>query len=132
MDWLVYAHPIFGAAVVGLVFSLGQFGLRARGPARRREDYLRWHVRLGPWVCAAALLAQASGVVAVLWGRTDLTVASSVHFRSGTVLVCLLLVLFFSRPFMHYPLVRQLHPWVGAFALLVAGAHIFFGLQLTR
>jgi hypothetical protein len=78
------------------------------------------------------LLGHASGVMAVLWSRPDLVVTRSVHFRTGSLLSALCLVLLLSRPFLHIHEVRQLHPWIGAFALLVAGAHVFFGLQLTR
>ncbi|GBD25901.1 hypothetical protein HRbin30_01228 [bacterium HR30] len=132
MGWLAYAHPIFGAVVVGFVFILGHFGLRGRGSSLRCREARQLHARLGPWVCAAALLAHAGGVLMVWSVRSDLTAASSVHFRSGTLLVCLLLLLFCSRPFMHLVLVRQLHPWVGALTMLIAAAHVFFGMQLIR
>ncbi|GIW44565.1 MAG: hypothetical protein KatS3mg077_1847 [Candidatus Binatia bacterium] len=132
MDWSAYLHPIVGAVVVGLVFSLGSLGLQARRWPRRRAEFLRYHARLGPWVCAAAFLTHASGMMAVLWGRTDLALTRSAHFRTGSLLCALLLLLFLTRPFLHLRQVRQLHPWVGALALLVAGAHVFFGLQLTR
>lgn len=132
MDWSAYLHPIFGATVVGLVFFLGSLGLRARSWPRRRAEFLGYHARLGPWVCAAAFLAHASGMMAVLWGRADLAVTRSAHFRTGSLLCALLLLLLLTRPWLHIQGVRQLHPWVGALALLVAGAHVFFGLQLTR
>lgn len=132
MSWADYAHPVFGGIVVGLVLSLGSMGLRARSWPKRRKEFLQWHVRLGPWVCAAALLAQASGFAAVWLGRFDLQPGTSVHFRTGTLLTAVLLLLWCTRPFMHQSWIRQVHPWLGALAMLVAGAHAFFGLQLMR
>ncbi|MCX8071955.1 MAG: DUF4079 family protein [Candidatus Binatia bacterium] len=132
MRWAAYAHPLVGGLVLGLLFFVGSLGLRSRSWPKARAVYLRRHALLGPWVCVAVLSAHVSGLGAVWWARDDLVVASSGHFRTGSVLVLLLLLLFMSQPFMHRAEVRQLHPWIGALALLVAGAHVFFGLQLTR
>lgn len=132
MDWAVYAHPIFGTGVVLAVWVLGTLGLRTRTWPRHRAELLRRHALLGPWVCCGVLLAQASGLVVVWVARGDLSPATSVHFRTGSVLAIAMIVLFASRAWMHHAWVRTLHPWVGALAMLMAAGHMFFGLQLTR
>lgn len=128
-----YLHPLFGAAVIALWLGTGALGLRSIGALpRRRRDSLRSHRRIAPVAAAALLLAFLSGVVAVHFGRPDLELASTAHFRLGSALVAGAALQWASARWMHVPWVRTLHPWSGALTMLLAAAQVFFGLQLTR
>jgi hypothetical protein len=79
---------------------------------------------------AAVVLNWLDGVVVTWIVRPPDELATSGHFRIGLAMVVVLSASAASSRWMHRPLARQLHPWFGATAMLLAAAQVIFGLQL--
>jgi Protein of unknown function (DUF4079) len=129
---LTYLHPIFGALTLALLVYVGTLGLRLRTARRERARLAALHARLAPIAYTVVLLSWLAGVASVFWGRADLALADSLHFRSGTAMVALLTGSALSARAMRRgsATARDLHPWLGAGALLLAAAHAVTGLRI--
>lgn len=128
---LAYVHPIAAGLTVVLLAYVGSLGLRARNNRRYARAYLTRHGRLGPIMYALVLVSWISGVLSTWLVRNDLEVAASPHFRIGGALVLALSASWVTSRWMHRAEIRWLHPWLGASAMLLAAAQVFFGLQIT-
>jgi uncharacterized membrane protein len=128
---LAYLHPLTGVLIVAVLFYTGSLGLRARNDRRRARQLLRLHARLGPPVFVLMLLAWLGGVLSTWLLRPGLELGASSHMRIGTFLVVALTGAFATSRVMRAPAVRLIHPWLGAAAMLLAAAQVFFGLQIT-
>ncbi len=78
-----------------------------------------------------ALTSWAAGFLSTWLLRHDLELAASAHFRIGTALTIVLTGGALSSRWMDRAAVRAVHPWLGAAAMLLAAAQVFFGLQIT-
>ncbi len=78
-----------------------------------------------------ALASWAAGFVSTWLLRHDLELAQSPHFRIGVALVAALTGGALTSRWINHTLVRTIHPWFGAAAMLLAAAQVFFGLQIT-
>lgn len=127
---LSYVHPVIAALVLALLAYVASLGVRARNDRRRRAQHLRMHARLAPWMYAAVVLTWLAGIGMTWLLRPPAELAASGHFRIGTALVAVLSAGALSSRWMHIRTVREIHPWFGALALLLAAAQVIFGLQL--
>lgn len=128
---LTYLHPVAGAAVVLLLVWAGSLGLRARSQPRRRRVLLAQHARWAPVAFWLMLASWVGGVATTWWLRRDLEVGASTHFTLGVVLVAALVGGWATARRMEHRTLREIHPWFGVAALLLAAAQVFFGLQIT-
>ena len=128
---LAYIHPISAGLTVMLLGYVGSLGLRARNDRRRRRQLLARHARLAPIMYAFALASWAAGFLSTWLVRHELELAGSVHFRFGIALIIALTGGALSSRWMTQPSIRAVHPWLGAAAILLATAQVFFGLQIT-
>ena len=128
---LTYLHPISAAVVLALLVWVGSLGLRARNQPRRARALLARHARWAPLAYALVLATWVTGIVTTWALRRDLEVAASEHFRFGILLVLALTGAWATARRMHVPWIREVHPWFGAAALLLAAAQVLFGLQIT-
>jgi len=128
---LPYIHPIASALIVTLLAYVGSLGLRARNDRRHARRYLAPHARLGPIMYALTVTTWVGGVLSTWLLRPDLELAASPHFRIGVAIFLTLSGGFLSSRWMHRATMRGLHPWLGAAAMLLAAAQVFFGLQIT-
>lgn len=128
-----YLHPIAGFATLLLLVYVGLLGLRLRSARRERARLAALHARLGPWLYALVLGSWAAGALSVIWTRPDLALADSLHFRSGAALVLLLTgSAITSRLLRRGNLnAREVHPWLGVAAVLLAAIHLVTGLRIT-
>lgn len=129
--WLTYLHPVTGGVVVLWLVWVGTLGLRARSQPRRARALLRQHERWALWVYAAVLTSWVGGVATTWWLRPELELAESTHFQLGLAMVVLLTGSTVTSRWPQHAWARDSHPWLGATALLVATAQVFFGLQMT-
>jgi hypothetical protein len=127
---LSYLHPIAAALVLAFLVHIAWLAVRARQDRRRRGALLLRHARLAPWAFALVVVSWVAGLATTWATRPAAELAASGHFRIGALLVALLGAGFATSRWMQVPAVRQLHPWLGAAALLVAAAQVFFGLQI--
>lgn len=129
---LSYLHPVTGGACVVLLVYLGLLGLRMRTARRDREELARRHARLAPWVYGFIVTSWAAGLVSTYWFREQLDLAGSFHFRIGTITALLLSGSAVTAWLMQRdrPQLREIHPWLGATAVLLAAAQVMTGLQL--
>jgi hypothetical protein len=129
--WLAWAHPAFGVVAVLLAArgaALGVAGRRSGVVASR--DRAR-HKAFMPWVYALVVVSWAGGLASTLWLRTDLPPAESAHFLVGTgIVIAFTAAAAISRRIGLEPWARQIHPWIGAAALLLCGWQLFLGLQI--
>jgi hypothetical protein len=127
-----YLHPIAGGLVLVLLAYLGSLGLRSRGRKRGGSLLLARHARIAPFVWALALVSWAGGALSTLWLRGDLGFGDSLHFRIGTLMVVFLTGNALTARAMRRgnSTARDLHPWLGAAALLLAAAHAVTGLRI--
>jgi hypothetical protein len=125
---LPFLHPALGSIALGLSIALASAGFRGR--RRPRGGDLVRHRRLGPWALALMLSTWALGAVSVLLWRTDLELAESLHFGIGTAIAVLFVLSAVTSKWLDAHLVRQLHPWIGAAALLLSGVQTVLGLAL--
>lgn len=132
-DMIPYVHPITGAATLVLLIYTGALGLRLRRVRRDRAALALRHARVARLTYVAVLLNWLFGAASTLWARADLAGASSLHFRSGTVMALLLTAsaLTAGRMQRGSAAAREIHPWLGAAALLLAAAHAVTGLRIT-
>ena len=128
---LSYLHPVTAGVVVALLLYVGSLGLRARSDRRRAVQHLTRHARLAPIMFALVLVGWLAGVGSTYLWRPDLRFAASPHFRIGLALVLALSSAALSSRWITRPWVRDVHPWFGAAAMLLAVAQVFFGLQIT-
>ncbi len=128
---LAYVHPVAGAVIVALLGYVGSLGLRARNDRRHAREYLQRHARLGPIMYALMLLSWGGGLLSTWRLRRDLDLAASTHFRIGVAIVIALTAGWLTSRRMRRAEIRALHPWLGAAAILLAAAQVFFGLQIT-
>jgi hypothetical protein len=126
-----YIHPVSGGLILALLMYVGALGLRARNDRRRAAPLLRQHARWAPLVFALNGVSWLGGTVSTWLLRRDLDLFASAHFRIGSALLLALLLSWISSRRMHLAAVRNLHPWFGAAAMLLAAAQVFFGLQIT-
>ncbi|HVO23611.1 MAG TPA: DUF4079 family protein [Candidatus Margulisiibacteriota bacterium] len=129
---LAYVHPVVAALTAVLLGYVGSLGLRARSDRRHAGQWLARHARLAPLMYGLALISWAAGVLSTWLLRPDLELAASAHFRIGLALVLTLSGGALSSRWMGRATIRALHPWLGAAAMLLAAAQVFFGLQITR
>jgi hypothetical protein len=130
---MVYLHPLFGALVLALLVYVGRLGLQLRTARHDRDRRAARHQRMGTITCAAVLLSWLGGLASTALDRPDLSVATSLHFRSGTALALLLTGSWLTARAMRAggAEARDWHPWLGAAAVLLAAAHVAAGLRLT-
>jgi hypothetical protein len=129
---LAYVHPVIGGAVLLLLVYVGSLGLRMRSRSRQRAGLAARHARLAPLAYVLTLLSWLGGSLSTLGLRHDLDWASTVHFRVGTIIVVFLSGSALTARWMRRgnPTARELHPWFGAGALLLAAAHAVTGLRI--
>ena len=106
---LAWIHPILAVLTLAALAHEASLGARARNDRRHRARHLARHAAIAPWMFAA--------------------VAASWHFRFGIALVAVLGLSAITARSMNRRAVRELHPWIGVAALLLAAAQVFFGLQ---
>lgn len=126
-----YLHPISAGLLVALLVFVGSLGLRARKQPRQAAALLASHARWAPVVLVLAVVSWIGGTLSTLWFRPDLEVGTSAHFRIGCVMVAMLVAGGVTSRRMNDARVRMLHPFLGAAAILLAAAQVFFGLQIT-
>jgi hypothetical protein len=129
---LPYLHPAVGVVVLALLVGVGSLGLRARTLPRRRHELLVRHARLAPIAYALVGLTWLAGVLSTLLLRADLSIATSLHFRSGALIVLLMTGSAISARAMRHGnrTARGIHPWLGAGAILLAAAQVATGLRI--
>jgi hypothetical protein len=127
---LVYIHPIGAALMIALLGYVGSLALRARSDRRQARQLLARHARLARILYGVVLAVWASGVLSTWMLRRDLAVSESGHFRVGLVLVMVLSGSAVSSHWMTRSSIRAVHPWLGAGAMLLAAAQVFFGLEI--
>ncbi len=129
---MAYLHPLAGAALLLLLVYVGWLGFTARSRPRRRAELLARHARLAPWVYAGVLAVWCFGAFSSAFLRADLALAQSLHVRLGCASAALLTASALSAQWMsRSALARDLHPWFGAGALLLAAAQAVTGLRIT-
>src|SRR4029453_12770393 len=121
---MIYLHPIIGAASLLLLAYVASLGFRMRTARRDRAKLAAWHTRLAPIAYAAVLASWLIGAGSALWARTDLDFAPSLHFRTGCAMAILLTGSVLTSRAMRAgsAAAREIHPWLGASAVLLAGA----------
>jgi hypothetical protein len=129
---MIYLHPIIGAASLLLLAYVASLGFRMRTARRDRAKLAAWHTRLAPIAYAAVLASWLIGAGSALWLRTDLDFAASLHFRTGCAMAILLTGSVLTSRAMRAgsAAAREIHPWLGASAVLLAVAHAATGLRI--
>jgi uncharacterized protein DUF4079 len=127
-----YFHPLIGGCVLALLGYVATLGFRLRTARRGRARLAARHRRLAPIAYWAVLASWLVGAGSTLWLRADLDVATSLHFRTGLALAAALTGSAVSARAMQRgnALAREVHPWFGAAAVLLAAAHIVAGLRI--
>jgi len=128
---LAYVHPIAGGVTIALLFYVGSLGLRARTDRRQARQLLAQHARLAPWMYGLLIASWVGGFLSTWWLRRDLELGGSTHLRIGVALLLALSGGALTSRWMRRAEIRALHPWLGAAAMLLAAAQVFFGLQIT-
>jgi hypothetical protein len=129
---LPYFHPIIGASSLVLLVYVASLGFRIRTARRGRAQLAAVHARLAPISYAAVLVSWLLGAGSALWLRTDLDFASTLHFRTGCAMAVLLTGSAITARSMRIgsAAARDIHPWLGASAVLLAAAHAATGLRI--
>lgn len=129
---LVWVHPALGAAALALLCSAGWLGLASRGRQRRHAALRARHARLAPIAYIAVIAAWLGGWLSAEFLRPDLGDASALHLRSGTLVLALLSASALLARAMRRgnASAREIHPWLGAAALLLAAAQAVTGLRI--
>jgi hypothetical protein len=129
---MVYIHPIFGATVLALLVYVASLGLRLRTVRRGRAELAARHARLAPWAYAGVLLSWVAGLLSAWLLRGDLDAASTFHFRIGLLMAVLLTGSALTARWLNHgnSAARELHPWLGAIAALLAAAQAVTGLRI--
>lgn len=130
---MVYVHPVAGALILALLAYVALLGLRLRSRKASRSAAAARHARLAPWAYGLTALAWVAGLVSTWLLREDLELAASRHFLAGSLLVALLSASALTSRAMlaGNRTAREIHPWLGAAAALLAAAQFATGLQLT-
>lgn len=128
---LPYVHPVAAGVATVLLFYLGSLALRARNDRRRAGRLLAQHARLAWPVFWLVVLSWVGGLFSTWWLRRDLELGGSAHLRLGIALVAVLTASAVTSRRMTTSPWRDIHPWLGVVALLLAAAQVFFGLQIT-
>lgn len=130
---IAWLHPVMGIVAVALVLRGGSLGLGTRRRGRRAVEARARHAAAMPRVLVLVLVTWLGGVGAVRFARADLEPGTSGHFQVGAAIAALLVVnAMVSRRVARAAWARQLHPLIGASALLLCGVQVFLGLQLLR
>ena len=131
-DALQYVHPVLGVVSLAALVSAGILGLRSRTQLRQRRDLLARHAWLAPLAFTLVGVSWVSGALSSFYLRGDLDFAASLHFRTGTLIVVLMATSAVTSRAMRRgnPSARDLHPWLGAAALLLAAAQAVTGLRI--
>lgn len=127
---LAYLHPAIAVLVLAFLAHVASLGVRARNERRHRAAYLKRHAKLAPWLYAMVVLIWLGGFASTWALRPYEELATSGHFVIGVLLVVVLSAGALSSRWMDRPVVRAMHPWLGAAALLLSAAQVFFGLQI--
>jgi hypothetical protein len=127
---LVYVHPIVAALTTAVLGYVGSLALRARRDRRQARRLFARHARLARILYGAVVAVWGSGLLSTWMLRPDLALAESGHFRVGSLLVILLSGSALSSRWMTRSPIRAVHPWLGAGAMLLAAAQVFFGLEI--
>jgi uncharacterized membrane protein len=129
---LVWAHPALGAAVLALLCFTGWLGLASRGRQSRHAALRVRHARLAPITYVAVAASWLAGWVSARLLRPELGDASALHMQSGTLILALLSASALLARWMARgsPAAREIHPWLGAGALLLAAAQAMTGLRI--
>ncbi|MGH7803437.1 MAG: DUF4079 family protein [Candidatus Binatia bacterium] len=123
-----FLHPLIAAATIAAAIWVATLGFRGR---RRRDPRdLGAHARFAPWVFAAMLASWVGGLVTVIGARADLEATTSTHFLAGSAITALFALSALSSRWLDAPLVRAVHPWIGALGLLLCGVQAMLGLEL--
>lgn len=127
-----YLHPIIGGAALLVLGYVASLGFRMRTARGGRAALAASHARLAPIAYAIVLASWLAGAASTLWLRPDLEFASSLHFRSGCAMAILLTGSALTARAMRHGSAgaREIHPWLGAAAVLLAAAHVATGLRL--
>jgi hypothetical protein len=127
-----YLHPVLGGCVLGLLGYVAMLGFRLRTARRGRARLAARHRRLAPIAYWAVLASWLVGAASTRWLRADLDVAASLHFRTGLALAVALTGSALTARAMQRgnALAREVHPWLGAAAVLLAAAHVVAGLRI--
>jgi hypothetical protein len=127
-----YLHPIIGAATLLLLAYVASLGFRMRTARRGRAELAALHARLAPIAYVAVLASWLFGGASALWLRSDLELAASLHFRTGCAMAALLTGSALTSHWMRLgsASAREIHPWLGAGAVLLAAAHAATGLRM--
>jgi hypothetical protein len=128
---LAYVHPVAGGMTILLLFYVGSLGLRARNDRQRSRALLAQHARLAPWMTGLVGASWIGGCLSTWLLRRDLELGASPHLGIGVALLVALCGGLLTSRWMREPQVRAIHPWLGAAAMLLAAAQVFFGLQIT-
>ena len=129
---MTYVHPTAGAAVLLLLGYVASLGFRMRTARRGRAALAARHARLAPIAYWTVLASWALGVGSTIWLRGDLEPATTLHFRTGCAMALLLTgSALTARSMRRAPgTARDIHPWLGAAAVLLAAAHVVTGLRI--
>jgi hypothetical protein len=128
---MLYLHPLLASLTCGLLAYAAVLGLRSRPARRGGAGLLRRHARLAPYTLWLVAGNWILGSASVWWGRDDVELASTGHFKVGCYLLAVLAAAaLLSRWMDHVPYGRTLHPMLGAAAVLLAGFQVFLGLQI--
>ena len=129
---MAYVHPIVGATVLALLVYVASLGLRLRTARRDRAELAARHARLAPWAYAGVLVSWTAGLLSSWWLREDLEVASTFHLRIGLLIAVLLTGSALTARWLSRgnSSARDLHPWLGAVAALLAAAQAVTGLRI--
>jgi hypothetical protein len=127
-----YLHPVLGAASLALLVYVASLGFRMRNARRGRAALAASHARWAPLAYALTLVSWAIGAGSTLWLRPDLEFATSLHFRSGAALVLLFSGSALTARYLRRgnASAREIHPWLGAGAVLLAAVHAAMGLRI--
>ena len=129
---MAYLHPLAGLGTVAVLFYAASLGLRGRTVRRDADRFRRLHARVAPLAYACVALNWVAGITSVWALRPELDLASSSHFTLGCLIVTLLTAAALaSRALPSSPTAGWAHPALGAGALLLCGAQVFFGLRMT-
>lgn len=131
-DALAWVHPALGAVVLVLLCYAGSLGLGSRARQRRGAALAARHARLAPVAYGAVAATWLAGFLSARLLRSDLGDAGTLHARSGTLILALLTgsALLARSMVRGNPTAREIHPWLGAAALLLAAAQAVTGLRI--
>lgn len=129
---MAYVHPIFGGIVLALLVYVASLGLRLRTVRRGRAELAARHALLAPWAYGGVLLTWVAGLFSSWVLREDLETGSTFHLRIGLLVALLLTGSAITARSLGRgsTTARELHPWLGAVAALLAAAQAVTGLRI--